>query len=276
MRPNPVKRNLAKGGAAYGSEISRFRSDEVPGVYARAGLDFVFIDTEHTTFNRETVADMIRAARASKIVPVVRVPQAEYAFVAGYLDLGAQGVIVPRVNTPEEVERIVSWTRYPPVGIRGFACTPNQSDDKEIAPADFIARNHDDTLVVIQIERYQAIENLEAMLAIHGVDVACLGYMDLSVDMGIPGQIEHSKMVAAIERLIEVSDRLDVAPGIIHPELGVLETWIERGMRFVSHATDSILLERAARDAAVRLRAMRRPGKSEASVARSRGEVGAP
>jgi 2-keto-3-deoxy-L-rhamnonate aldolase RhmA len=100
--------------------------------------------------------------------------------------------------------------------------------------------------------------------------------MDLSVDMGIPGLVAHPKMVAAIERLIDVSDRLGVAPGMIHPDLDVLESWIGRGMRFVSHATDSILLERAARDAAARLRAMRRRGKSGAAVARSPDEAAAP
>ena len=85
MKPNPAKRALNAGGIVFGSEVSRFRCDEVPRVFARAGLDFVFIDTEHTAFNRETVAGMIRAARLAGIVPVVRVAQAEYAFVAGML-----------------------------------------------------------------------------------------------------------------------------------------------------------------------------------------------
>jgi len=249
-----LKQKLLRGDVTVGTEISRFRSAEVANVYARAGLDWVFIDTEHTAFNRETVADMIRTARNAGIAPVVRVPQGEYAFVAGYLDLGAQGIIVPRVNTPEEVRNIVSWTRYPPHGIRGFACTPNQTDDHDMDPEAFIERNHAETLLAIQFERQEAIDNIEEMLSIDGVDVACLGYMDLSVDKGLVGQLEHPEMITAVERMIDVANEKGVAPGMIHPDEPVLGKWIERGMRFVSCATDAIHLERATRACAANLR----------------------
>ena len=128
MRTNPVKRALATGKAVFGSEISRLRSPEIARLYAAAGFDFVFIDMEHSAFGLETVSDIIAMARIAGIVPIVRVPQAEYAFVARVLDQGAQGIIVPRVNDPQCVRDIVSWMRYPPAGIRGFADTAPQTD----------------------------------------------------------------------------------------------------------------------------------------------------
>ena len=260
MKPNLVKAALQAGNVVVGSELSGLRTPEVARIYAAAGFDFVFIDMEHTSFSLETVAEMVRAAREAEIVSIVRVPQAEYVWVARVLDNGAQGVIVPRVNTPRQVEDIVSWVRYPPNGIRGYACTTAQTGGQSTTAQEFIDHVHQNTLLVIQIERREAVENIEAMLSVPGVDVACLGYMDLSVDLGIPGQIEHPRMVAAIERLIDQAARRKIAAGIISPEMTTVAHWVERGMRFVSYATDAILLQEASRGAVVRLRGLNQHG----------------
>jgi 2-keto-3-deoxy-L-rhamnonate aldolase RhmA len=258
MKPNPVKRLLQQGGTVIGSEISRLRSADVARIYATAGFDFVFIDMEHSSFNLETVADMIQSARYWNIVPVVRVPQAEYAYVARVLDAGAQGVIVPRVNTPREVEQIASWVRYPPHGVRGFACTTSQVGAELVEAGDFIAHNDRESLLVIQIERREAVENLVDMLSIDGVDVACLGLMDLTVDMGIPGDVRHPRAVEAIERLLEVTRQRNMAAGIITADLDLVHTWAARGVRFISYATEEILLQQAATRAVQQLTAQRR------------------
>src|SRR5437870_5828580 len=103
MKPNPVKAALRAGQIVLGSELSALRTPEVPRIYAAAGFDFVFIDMEHTPFSLETVAELVRSARQAGIVPIVRVPQAEYVWIARVLDNGAQGVIVPRVNDAQQV-----------------------------------------------------------------------------------------------------------------------------------------------------------------------------
>jgi 2-keto-3-deoxy-L-rhamnonate aldolase RhmA len=261
VRTNPVKSALRAGKVVFGSEVSGLGSPNVARIFAAAGFDFVFIDMEHTPFGLETVARMIEAARSSGSAPIVRVPQAEQVWVSRVLDSGAQGIIVPRVNAARQVADIVSWTRYPPHGKRGFACTAAQTDWKTVEPGAFIESVHEQTLVVVQIEREEALDNLESMLAIPHVDVACLGYMDLSVDLGIPGEMDHPRMVAAIDRLITVARRSRVAPGIISPDIAAVTRWVERGMRFVSYATDAVLLEQAARSAAVRLRTLVEPDR---------------
>jgi 2-keto-3-deoxy-L-rhamnonate aldolase RhmA len=254
MRTNPIRRALKAGHAVIGSEISRLRSPEVARLYAQAGFDFVFIDMEHSAFSLETVADMIAAARAASIVPIVRIPQAEYAFACRVLDQGAQGIIVPRVNTPKEVGDIVSWMRYPPHGIRGYAATAAQTDFQHVAPESFIEANNRETLCVIQIERREALDHLDEMLSFPGVDVACLGYMDLSVDLGIAGQLEHPQMVSIIERIIAAAHRHGVAAGIIGPQIEPLIHWIQKGMRFISYSTETLLLQEAATSAVRRLK----------------------
>jgi 2-keto-3-deoxy-L-rhamnonate aldolase RhmA len=254
MRANPLKQALKAGETVFGSQISLFRSPEVARIYAMAGFDFVFIDMEHSPFALETVSDMIAAARSANIVPVVRVPQGEYPFVCRVLDQGAQGVIVPRVNSPKEVSEIVSWMRYPPEGIRGFAATTAQTDHEEVATRDFIDANNHETLCVIQIERREALDDLDEMLSFPSVDVACLGYMDLSIDLGFPGQLDHPQMVAIIERIIAVAKRHGVAAGIIGPQIEPLVHWMQKGMRFISYSTESRLLQEAATSAVRRLR----------------------
>ena len=107
---------------------------------------------------------------------------------------------------------------------------------------------------MIQIERREAVANLEEMLSIDGVDVACLGYMDLTVDLGIPGQLEHPTAVAAVSRMIDVANANSVAPGIIAGEMATIDQWMSRGMRFISYATEEIMLQQAATQSARELR----------------------
>jgi len=144
--------------------------------------------------------------------------------------------------------------RYPPHGIRGFAATAAQTDFATVAPETFIEANNRETLCVIQIERREALDYLDEMLSFPGVDVACLGYMDLSVDLGIPGQLEHPQMVSIIERVIAASQRHGIAAGIIGPQIEPIIHWMQKGIRFVSYSTESLLLHEAAASAVRRLK----------------------
>ena len=255
MRTNPVKQALKAGRTVIGSEISRLRSPDIARVYARAGFDFVFIDMEHSAYSMESVADMITAARTGGIVPIVRVPQADYTLISRVLDQGAMGIMVPRVNTPEQVRDIISWMRYPPDGARGFAATMAQTDFEDTPIEALMDSNNHQTLCAIQIERKQALEELDEIMSFPGVDVACLGFTDLSIDLGIPGQIDHPRMVAITERAVHLAQRHNVAAGAIGLQLETLELWAQKGMRFISYSNEIQLLQEGAAAAARRLKA---------------------
>jgi 2-keto-3-deoxy-L-rhamnonate aldolase RhmA len=255
MRTNAVKQALKEGRTVVGSEISRIRSSDVARLYAGAGFDFVFIDMEHSAYSMESVADMITVSRAAGIVPIVRVPQADYTLISRVLDQGAMGIMVPRVNTPEQVRDIISWMRYPPEGARGFAATMAQTDFEETAIETLMEANNHQTLCAIQIERKQALEELDEIMSFPGIDVACLGFTDLSIDLGIPGQIDHPRMVAITERAVHLAQKHNVAAGAIGLQLDTLELWAQKGMRFISYSNEVQLLQEAAAAAARRLKA---------------------
>jgi 2-keto-3-deoxy-L-rhamnonate aldolase RhmA len=254
MRTNPVKRAIKTGQTVIGSEISRFRSPDIARLYALAGFDFVFIDMEHSAYSMESVADMIAAARTGGIVPIVRVPQADYTLISRVLDQGAQGIMVPRVNTPEQVRDIISWMRYPPDGARGFAATMAQTDFEDTSIETLMDANNHQTLCAIQIERKEALEDLDEIMSFPGVDVACLGFTDLSIDLGIPGQIDHPRMVAITERVLALSQRHGVAAGAIGLQMDTMVHWAQKGMRFISYSNEVQMLQEAASSAARRLK----------------------
>jgi 2-keto-3-deoxy-L-rhamnonate aldolase RhmA len=174
--------------------------------------------------------------------------------VARTLDLGAQGIIIPRVNTAQEVRDIVSWMKFPPHGIRGYADTAAQTEFQKVTPREFVEAGNTQNLCVIQIERREAVENVEEMLAVPGVDVACMGCMDLSVDLGIPGELEHPDMIRSLERVLAAGQKNNVAVGIISGNFEVVAKWMRAGMRFISYATETILLQEMSAITAKRLR----------------------
>ena len=121
MRTNLVKQNLRAGKLQLGTGFGQFRSPEIPKMLAAAGFQWAFLDTEHGGFDLETIQDICRVSVMAGLCPIVRVAELQYSLVARALDCGAQGIIFPRVEQPELLERAVSWTKFPPAGMRGYA-----------------------------------------------------------------------------------------------------------------------------------------------------------
>jgi 2-dehydro-3-deoxyglucarate aldolase/4-hydroxy-2-oxoheptanedioate aldolase len=246
MRPNRLKAALAAGEIQVGSILAQFRSPEIVRIYKAAGFDWVFIDTEHGGFDIETVQDVCRVATVSGLTPLVRVPDIQYALVARALDCGAEGVIFPRVELPEVLERAVSWTRFPPVGTRGFGLTRMAVDYAQGSMPEIMQYANENVLTVLQIETVRAVEAREELLAIDGIDAVIVGPADLSISLGVPGEFEHPTLVSAVESVIDTCVRRNIVPGIHLRVPRIARYWRERGMRLLSCSTDAtMLLERA-------------------------------
>lgn len=254
MRPNQVKRKLQAGEAVFGTMISDLRSPTVIQMLAYAGYDFVFIDMEHGPYDMETVADLIRVARLSGIAPFVRVPDLSYPFLARPLDAGAQGLMIPRVETRQQVEYIVDCMRYPPVGSRGCSVNKGHNDFRSEPAETFCPTANGEVMVIVQIERVAAINDIEGLLSVPGVDAAVIGPNDLSLSLGVSSNPMTPAIVEAIGKVAAAGAKYGVHTGIHVGDLEVIRYWAERGMRILAHSSGLGFLSAGANESVASLR----------------------
>ena len=258
MRENPVKAALRQGRTVVGVGLTIAANPNVVRVMAAAGYDFLFIDVEQTLLSPETLMSVVQMARACGISPIVRVQDTEYHLIANALDSGADGVIVPRVETPAQAERAVSFARFPPQGVRGCGT---------IATLDFVRQDwrealpwlNAQTLVAIQVESQRAIDALDRIVRVDGIDALVIGPLDLSIDLGVPGQFDHPKMIAAMERITEIGLAQHVAVGTVLGSPAAFRPWWEKGMRFLTCGNDTGMLSAGAQDNVKGIRAFAGP-----------------
>ncbi len=249
MRENRVKHALQRGETVFGTMVQEMRTPSIAQLLAIAGFDFFFIDMEHGPFDMETVADMIRVARLENIAPFVRVPDLEYYLLSRPLDAGAQGLMVPRVDTPDQVRQVVRFMKYPPLGERGCAVTRGHADLRSEPVKEFIESANRETLVVVQIESKQAIDHIEEMVSVPGVDVALIGPNDLSISLGIPGELTHPLELEYIEKMVVACNKHGVAAGLHTGSVEQLKGWMDKGMRFIMWSGDIGMILESSRSA---------------------------
>ena len=199
MFVNTVKHALKEGKLQAGCSFGQLRSPEVARILAAAGFHWTYIDSEHGPFGIETQQDLCRAATSSGLVPIVRVADLQYSLVARALDNGAGGVIFPRVEDPAILARAISWTQFPPKGIRGFGLTPTHVGYEKATIPQIIEHQNANTMVVLQIETKLAVERREELLSVPGIDAVMIGPADLSISLGVPGEFDHPKMIETID-----------------------------------------------------------------------------
>jgi len=245
IAPNRLKRTLREGKTAIGTMLVEIRQPSVMQMLANAGLDFVIIDNEHGTFNIETIADLSRFAKKVGMTPIVRVPEWSYAHIVQPLDGGAQGIMVPRITDAQQVRDILQMMKYPPTGRRGSVVGRGHTDLKSGSLPDVMKTANEESLLVAQIETRQALDNLDAIVSIPGVDVAFAGPTDLSVSLGIGGKMTDPLLVAAIESVMQACQRHNVFPAIQMNDLELAALWAKKGMRMVSYLSEVGMLTNA-------------------------------
>ena len=248
MQPNPVKKALREGRVQLGCSFWQFRSPEVMRILAAAGFHWAFVDMEHGGFGIETIQDICRFASYVNFVPIVRVADMQYSLVARALDCGASGVIFPRVESPELLEKAVSWTKFPPVGIRGCGLNVMHMNYEAATVPQIIEYMNDNIMVVLQIETATAVERRDELLSIPGIDAVMIGPVDLSISLGVPGDFLHPKMIDAMEKVRDSCLKYGVAPGTQTRNLEVSKFWRDRGMLFLGCSNESAMLLEKARE----------------------------
>lgn len=235
---NKAKTSLQNGESLLGLMLVEVRQSSIMQVIANGGLDFVLIDGEHGPFNIETLADLSRAARQAGVTPIVRVPDITYAHITGPLDGGAQGIMVPRITHAQQVREAIRMMKYPPLGIRGSVVARGHTDLKSGDVRQAMQDANRESLLIVQIETKQALESVDEIIGIEGVDVALVGPTDLSVSLGVPGEMESPVLISAIESVIGACQRYHVVPAIHINVLSQAAFWMRKGMRMVSYNSE--------------------------------------
>jgi len=245
IRDNPVKSALAAGQRCYGAMVFEFFSPGLPQICKNAGAQFLLFDMEHTGLGFETLKTQFALCRGLDIVPMVRVPRGEYHFIARALDVGAMGVMVPMVGSAEEAQYIVSCTRYPPLGRRGAAFGFAHDDYSGGDVRGKIEALHARTMVIPQIETAEGLANVETIAAVGGVDALWLGHFDLTNFLGIPGDFQDPRFVAAVERIIAACEAAGKAAAFIATDDEWAHEYASKGFRLFAYGLDQLMLQTA-------------------------------
>ena len=234
---NRFKEKLRNGQVTFGQMVLELFTPGIGPMLAACGMDFVIYDMEHGRCDIGLVSEMIASCRGSDIVPMVRAPDLEAAPLSRVLDLGARGVMVPRIETRTQMERAVSELKYAPDGKRGVALGIAH-DLYRAGGLSFFREANEDTAVIAILETARAYENLDEIVSVPGLDVAWMGHYDLTVSMGIPAQFDHPRFLAAMDALVDACKRHNVAPGFLPATPDSTIHWIKKGFRAISLGSD--------------------------------------
>lgn len=236
-----LKQRLQKRDVTVGSWIT-IGSTVVAEIMARAGFDWLVIDMEHSAITLDITQDLIRVIDLCGVPPLVRVGHNQPNLIKRVMDAGAHGVIVPMVNSRAEAEQAVGSVKYPPVGFRGVGLARAQKYGADFEG--YRAWNQENSVVIVQVEHIKAVENLEEILDVPGVDGFIVGPYDLSGSLGVPGQFDHPDVLAALQRIRDVSSEKQALSGfhVIPPEPEALNEKKNEGYRFIAFSLDILFL----------------------------------
>jgi 2-keto-3-deoxy-L-rhamnonate aldolase RhmA len=255
MEEQGLKAMAGTRSAKLGHFIVEFATPGIGHILKSAGCDFVLFDLEHSGFSFETVKSAVRYFEAAQLPMIVRVPSREYHHIARAMDMGAEGIMLPMVGNVDEVRRIVDSVKYHPAGKRGVALQVAHDRYRPGSVADKFTAANDRSMIVCQIETAEGVENVDAMAAIDGVDCLWVGHFDLSVSLGVPGEFDHPKFKAAIDKTIAATRKHNKALGRLVP---TVEQGIEiygEGFDFICYSGDVWVLHNALAEAIDKLRA---------------------
>jgi 4-hydroxy-2-oxoheptanedioate aldolase len=240
---NTFKRALKAGKAQIGL-WSSLSSNYTVEVIAGAGFDWILLDMEHSPNDLESALTQLQAAAPYPSHPVVRVPWNDMVSIKRLLDIGAQSLLVPYVSTPAEARQAVSYTRYPPAGVRGVAGTTRATRVGRVK--DYARRAQEEICLLVQVETQQALDSIEAICGMDGVDGVFIGPADLHASLGYPGEVANPKVKPLIDDAIRRIRKAGKAPGILTPSEADARHWLECGALFVAVGADVGILARGA------------------------------
>lgn len=253
MRENKLKRIIQNSGSAIGTFI-KIIDPCIPELLALAGFDFFVLDTEHVAVDREQLTNIVRAADASGITPIVRIRENNQVEILQNLDLGYAGVQVPNVDTAEEAQALVSYVKYTPYGIRGLSPSVRACDYGTCGVQEYINTSNENTMIISHCETKTCVENIDEVLRVDGIDVIFIGPMDLSQSYGFPGKSGEPEVQAAINMVTMKTLAAGKAVGTVASTPEVAKRLIEKGVQYILLASDQNMIVKWSKSAINQIR----------------------
>lgn len=252
-----LKQRLREGGSIIGTMISTFDNPDIVKILKVCGFDLVTIDCEHGGFDYSKVAALLGMARAVGLDGFVRIPEARREVVLKYMEMGADGLLLPNCDTAQQAKLLVEYAKYFPMGNRGVSLLRGHTGYEKVPSAtEYMARANEETVLMCQIESPTAVKNIGAILDIEGIDAAFIGPNDLSQSYGLMGQFEHPTMVEAIDTVVAAARERSKFSGIHWTGApAVLRRWMDEGMTLNLWSNDVTMMMNNARQGLAELRA---------------------
>ncbi len=250
MRKITLKQKLKNRDLTIGSWIT-LGNTGIAEILTNAGFDWLVIDLEHTTISLEQAGELIRTIELSGVPSLVRLTSNDENQIKRVMDAGAQGIVVPMVNSIDEAKRAVAATRYPPLGNRGVGLARAQQYGVSFKEhLSWQADIDSGPIVIAQIEHIDAVDNLKGILSVEGIDAFIIGPYDLSCSMGIPGEFENPKFVQTMDKIVQIGNKLGAVSGlhIVEPDTQKLNNAVTAGHKFIAYSVDIRMLDVAARN----------------------------
>ena len=238
MNGEQLKVKTKQGGVVYGSMISMGRNPRWTSAISDLGLDYVVIDMEHAPRGRAEVADYLVAIQSTDVVPIVRIPIPDSHYVTMALDAGAHGVLAPYCETVEEVREVIGACKYRPLKGAGVRRVVEEGVFPSEQSRKYLEDLNRNSVCIIGIESVPAIENLDKILDVNGIDAIFVGPNDLTISLGIPNQYDHPDYESTLRQIIKSCQGKNNPLLIPHQSVDLNKKWIKEGARFVLHSSD--------------------------------------
>ena len=260
--PRALHDKLEAGELVLCLSLSQARTVDIPMMAAAAGYDAIYVDLEHTAISLETTAMLCTASIGFGLVPLVRVPSHDHHYMTRVIDTGAMGVIVPHVDTREQAQHIVDTCKFPPVGHRSISGTNPVTHYRPMAPAEAVEILNAETILCAMVETPEAIERVDEIASVPGLDMVLVGTHDLTAEMGILGQFRHERFLGAMEAVAKACHAHGKVMGVAGiKDADLLADFVALGLRFISAGTDAGFFMEAAGAQASKLRAISVPSE---------------
>lgn len=253
MKQNLLQNKLKEGQTVFGP-FCKLQEPAIVEIAAYSGFDFVIIDMEHGPFSVESVQNMVRAAEAKGITPVVRVTENSETLILRVLDIGVRCIQVPQICTKADADKLVKAIKFFPKGERGMCRYVRAAEYTNIGPQDHFGKANDSVISIIHIEGMEGIENLSEIVQVDGIDVIFLGPYDLSQSCGVPGDVNNPKVVNAMKEAVEIAKKHGKAVGTFTESPEKAKMWRDIGVQYISYSVDVGLVMNTFKDITSKLK----------------------